>query len=100
MTHQSGGHFTTGEEWAEVALGMVPKPPIGPLHLASRELGSLFQKSGVGAPEAQERHRGERSQGAAPGVQSGPLLSLLGGFVTLVLMWAVVIVQSLTSSGV
>lgn len=71
-----------------------------PLHLASK-LGSLFQKSGVGAPEAQERHRGERSQGAAPGGAIWTsLVSLLGGFVTLVLMWAVVIVQSLTSSGV
>lgn len=31
MTHQSGGHFRTGEEWAEVTLGMVPKPPIAAL---------------------------------------------------------------------
>ena len=31
MTHQSGGHFPAGKEWAEVALGMVPKPPIAAL---------------------------------------------------------------------
>ena len=31
MTHQSGNHFPTGEEWAEVTLGMVPKPPIAAL---------------------------------------------------------------------
>ena len=71
-----------------------------PLHWASK-LGSLLQKSGVGAPEAQERHRDERSQDAASGgAVWTSLVSLLGGCMALVLTWAVVIVQSLTSSSV
>lgn len=72
VTNESGGHFPAGG----VGRGrLVPRGPPGagpwalhcsPLHTAS-ELGSLLQKSGVRAPGAQERHRGERSRDAAPG---------------------------------
>ena len=53
-----------------------------PLYWASK-LGSLLQKSGVGAPE---RHRGERSQDVASGgAVWTSLVSLLGGCMALVL---------------